>query len=281
MQAGHVIVDTGPQDHESPISEAIRRHSFTGSAVHRPSRTGEHWRRHQAALSSAGSRQGRQSIDGSAGGSIGEHTQEMGSLAGGERSSTGNMAWSVWRNQNGGRGSILGAIAGISLPSAREMNLLFGAKAPEQIPECKPKAVPSAHGTGSYGGLDEDVARQAKVLEKAPIVFLHGVGLGVLPYVGFIRKVLSIFSTDTPIIVPEVCSLPSYVLNDTRSAIQPQHTHSRCMHHVTVTGQKSLHQQGNFSHVECTGSSNQIILRSFACLSCTKGKPVCLTGHKR
>lgn len=211
VQARPLIVDTAPQDHDTPISEAIRRHSFTGSTVHRPSRTGEHWRCHQAALSSAGSRQWRQSLDGSI---CEQHTQEMGSLSGGEQhrqhggSNTGNMAWSIWRNQNGGRNSFMRAFAGISLPSAREMNLLFGSKTPEQIPECDLKAASTHGAAASYSGLDEDLPREAKVAEKAPIVFLHGVGLGVLPYVGFIRKVLSVFSTGTPVIVPEVRTHP-------------------------------------------------------------------------
>lgn len=202
-----MLVDTAPHDNESPISEAIRRHSFSGSAVHRPSRTGDHWRRHQAALSSAGSR--RESVDGSMGGGKPEHTQEMGSLSGEEHSKTGTMAWNIWRTQNGKHSnSIMSAIAGISLPSAHEMNLLFGAKVPEQIPEGKPRVSTTYSASMSYSGLDEDVARQVKVAENAPIVFLHGVGLGVLPYVGFIRKVLSVFSTDTPVIVPEVCPCP-------------------------------------------------------------------------
>ena len=150
-------------------------------------------------------------------GAMDEHTQEMGSIPDEDRNNTGNMAWSIWRNQNGGRNSILSAIAGISLPSAREMNLFFGSKTRERIPECKLQAAPSVNGAVSQGGLDEDVARQAKVVQKAPIVFLHGVGLGVLPYVGFIWKVLSIFSTDTPVIVPEVCSHQNRRITDTGS----------------------------------------------------------------
>jgi hypothetical protein len=36
------------------------------------------------------------------------------------------------------------------------------------------------------------------------LVFLHGVGLGILPYMAFIWKLLNVFEKDTPIIVPQV-----------------------------------------------------------------------------
>jgi hypothetical protein len=47
-------------------------------------------------------------------------------------------------------------------------------------------------------------ASERHATPQTGLVFLHGVGLGILPYLPFIWKLLNVFGKDTPIIIPQV-----------------------------------------------------------------------------
>lgn len=66
----------------------------------------------------------------------------------------------------------------------------------------------------------------ASLGQQAPqtgFVFLHGVGVGILPYLAFIWKALNVFPQDMPMIVPQVrpnsCAPPLFSLSISRARL--------------------------------------------------------------
>ena len=165
----------------------------------------DHWRRRQAALGSVPST--AQPAKASSPGALDPAMHDMHEYA-----ESGARAWSIWRHERAGWAwNVLAtALGGISLPTAREMQLLFGARdgSAASTPCGSPCAATPTRKGSPVPGLDARSAGPAAAGPRggagsAPIVFLHGVGLGVMPYLAFIYKVLAVFG-DTPIIVPEV-----------------------------------------------------------------------------
>jgi hypothetical protein len=182
-------------DSTDPIGEALR------NRPQRYAQHSDHWRRRQAAQQCASP---APAIDPLA--ATSSHAQHAS-----PQQDVSALAWSIWRHERAGWlwNAAANMMGGISLPSAREMQLLFGTRHDSlpASPYASPRAASPRRNGGLGGGLSplQGTSHSAGRSEdwRAPIVILHGVGLGVMPYLAFIHKVLCVFG-DTPVIVPEV-----------------------------------------------------------------------------
>lgn len=114
-------------------------------------------------------------------------------------------AWNVWKRSNPSRrrAALLDAVGGVPLPTAAEMETLFGGAADSETPVAPRAASPRTPGRSPRAPPSSGQHSDPHALE--PIVFLHGVGFGLLPYLGFVSKLLSVFK-GKPMVVLEVCS---------------------------------------------------------------------------
>lgn len=191
-----------------PIGDAIK---MAGSLENLP-KDADHGKRLHAAISHAAkaAQSGMGFLVNAAGGGVGTLLDaRRPDAAQPPRSSTmlddnSAEAWDVWKRSYPGRRrtAMLQAVGGISLPSAAEMRTLFGRAEGGGTTMHHRAASPRTPGR-SPRARPPHTHHDPNAVE--PIVFLHGVGFGLLPYLGFVQKLLSVFKGQ-PVVVLEVRS---------------------------------------------------------------------------
>lgn len=196
-----------------PIGDALK-FAGPGASPECCRQDAEHWKRLQSAIARTATvaQSGVGYLLSAAGGGVGsllDSQHPPGSLAAGGGGPTAEEssveAWSVWRRTYPGRrrAALLHAVGGVPLPSASEMQTLFGGmeKAPRHM---HPRAAsPRTPGRSPRATSPRAPIHKSSPKAVEPVVFLHGVGFGLLPYLGFVQKLLRTFKGE-PMIVPEV-----------------------------------------------------------------------------
>lgn len=197
-----------------PIGDALKM-AGPGAWHERQRQDAEHWKRLHVAIAhtATAAQSGVGYLVNAAGGGVGSLLDSKrsaaptapgaGSVVTDESSAE---AWSVWKQTYPGRrrAALLQAIGGVLLPSASEMRTVFGGG--EEASGYKPPhgASPRTPGRSPRAVSPRAPIKQHEPRSAEPVVFLHGVGFGLLPYLGFVQKLLKTFSGQ-PMIVLEVC----------------------------------------------------------------------------
>eukprot|EP00892_Ulva_mutabilis_P006768 jgi/Ulvmu1/4463/UM002_0188.1 len=195
-----------------PIGDALKM-GGPGASLDQRRRDAEHWKRLHIAVmhTTTAAQSGVGYLVNAAGGGVGSLLDSHCSTA--TPASPGTIhapdegsaeAWSVWKKTYLGRwrAALLQAVGGVSLPFASEMRTLFGAEDGPAIVQTH-GASPRTPGRSPRAASPHAPIKQRESESMEPIVFLHGVGFGLLPYLGFVHKLLRAFSGH-PVIVLEV-----------------------------------------------------------------------------